>query len=1130
MKKRIIAMIALCALLLGMFSGCKPQETPAAEAPTEIITRPVAEQNFDFTGATASPRAPQETSKTIQWINMDAYGLADLMMMETLQGNVNREEPSMYIIHDELVEGTPDFYASQFWFDRLDEDYTGADAFTKVEYTNPYEMILANQDKINGAIIYHERLTDSAMASRNDYQGRYGDMAVLNLTLMMCGQYDAIALNYIQYTTLRDEYGLELEILGDTTKFMEKNDDGSFSENRGSREVWARCYKYALDTFGETVCKDGMAHNAGFQAANFDYFIAHDMFIYNRIFNADATEAEREMEYAILNVTKPNTPVFGCWYLQADEGSMIPVLTEKYKYFVVTYESFNLSWSSGLPQEELKPEQDEITLDPTKNYIAFTFTEGDNNSFQQNKMPLLYESASKGEYPIGWVISTTCWETNPNIIRYYRNNWSEGDGLATAEAGLGYVYYCPPIETQDEFFAHSDAHLAQNGTGVIRTLQPDMVDALPFAEKMPHLTGISCGYLETGNDNFNNDLSHFLFRDTVVFHAYDGRTAASLIGADNGTPGFYMITMYGWSQDPSSVETIMENLGDGFVAVTPDQLVDLYKQYYAGEFQDVTTARFNSAMSRSEMGFLYKATQYSDFDSYSGCRIADGENYFIYHFDLAQGVTKAIFDVYVEGNYQIEASSDYLNWTVLARGSSDEKTMVELDASSVIAEGQPLYLRFGDPTPENDNGVMLYSLYLMTDQSELSNVDIYGSEDQAYLVSDVTGENGEVLSEQTEEGRKGEFVYYLPVSDAVTSGDLMLTGETPTVQISSDNETFTELPLHQVGHTWYGRLENLSGPVYLKINSETPVSCVRFSPTPAPVSEISFSPVSNKTTENCLLSLDETEVVETGYNSSRAVTDDNVMVYRFNMDQAVTEAKLMLTTNGLYKVSVSNDGETYTELYKSQVASADPNPNVLDITDYAAGGKLLYLKFESTQDIAGKAAKISKIRILTNLVTDVLLNKIDKERNPNAVVSGGTPGEEALLDQSLSKEFFLYEGVARCLNGNPESCFVYKYDTNSDAFFEALGVEKVDVTKLRITMRIGNAYKLSVSGNGSDWIEILDTNDAGIQAASNVKDLGVSLTEYMQDGVVYVKVSRSDVYETGRTHDGLVWNTQFYLN
>ena len=664
----------------------------------------------------AVPKPAKETSKTLQWINLDGRSNGELMMMTTLQGNVNRVQPSMYIIHDEIVEGTS-LNASAFWFAQLSELYTGKDAFQKVQFTDPYAMLVQNKDYIKGAVIYHERLTDADMASRDDYQSRYGDMAVLNLTLMMCGQFEAVALTQTQYNTLKNQYGLELPILGDTTQFMETEADGSFSAERDSREVWDNVYGYALENFGATSHPKALAHNAGFQAASFDYYVANKIFVYNRIFNKDATEAERQMELDILKVSADNTPVFGCWYLQADEGNMVPILTANGKYMVVSYESFNLSWTSGLPYEELKVEEEKLTLDPNKNYIAFTFTEGDNNSYLQFRLPQMFESADKGQYPIGWTLAATCWETNPNIIRYCRMNWSEGDGLAIPEAGVGYVYNTPPVATQDEFFAITDEYLELCGTGAIRLLQPNPVTALPYAEKLENVDSLLCGYLTTGNHNYTDDSSHFLFRDTPIFVNYSGLEALDLAQVKNDTPGFYMVSAYGWQQDPSSIKQIMETLGESFVAVTPTQLADLYRQYYGGEFRDVTQASFNGAMTRSEMGFLYQATNYGDYDAKSGSRYANKENSFIYKFDLADGVQTVVFDFSFKGYCKIEASTDCQNWTTMYQNLALTKKSARFNASSIAVGGKPLYIRFSDPTPRTGNGVYLYGLSLTTDKA-----------------------------------------------------------------------------------------------------------------------------------------------------------------------------------------------------------------------------------------------------------------------------------------------------------------------------------------------------------------------------------------------------------------------------
>ena len=767
---------------------------------------------------------------------------------------------------------------------------------------------------------------------------------------------------------------MELAILGDTTAFMERGEDGSFLEDRGSREVWSRVYRYALDTFGDSVNQKAMGHNAGFQAAAFDYYVANRMFLYNRIFSGEATEEERELELSVLNVTEPNTPVFGCWYLQADEGSLVPLLTENYKYVAVSYESFNVSWTSGLPREELVVEEEKLTLDPSRKYVAFTFSEGDNNSYLQYRMPAMFQSPARGEYPIGWTIAPACWDMNPNIIRYYRQNWCSDDGLASPEAGIVYVYHTPPEGSQDAFFALSDACFARMGDVGMRVLNPDVVDPLPYVEKMEHLNALFCGYLETGNDHYSNDLSHFLFRDTPVFLNYNGREAAGMIQADGGAPGFYSISLYGWSQDPSSVSSIMEALREEYVAVTPNQLADLYRQYYGGEFTDVTWAAFRSGMSRSEMGFLYRATDYSDYDGMAKSRFAAGEDSFIYRFDLADAVREAVFYVNVTGDYQIEASADDLHWTVLEKGNVQEKT-----------------------TPEG-------------------------------------------------------------------------------------------------------------------------------------VGELSFSPVSNPDTKRYLLSLTGDKVTERGYGASREVDGSDAMVYRFVTDPGVTEARLRLNTSGPFRISVSNDGAQYQTLYEAKSGEIPQSPNLIDITAFGAGGRPVYVKFEKSVPEANKPARLYKLRLLTNRTSQALLDRLDKEREADALVKAGSEGELALLDDSRSANHFLYEESARCLTPSADAAFVYRFDTRSEDSFESLGIEPVEVEKLRISLRIANAYKVSVSGDGINWTELADSNDAGVQLASNQKDLPAALTEYMQDGVAYVKVSRSDAYVEGQTHDGLVWNLQFYLN
>lgn len=217
----------------------------------------------------------------------------------------------------------------------------------------------------------------------------------------------------------------------------------------------------------------------------------------------------------------------------------------------------------------------------------------------------------------------------------------------------------------------------------------------------------------------------------------------------------------------------------------------------------MTWAAFQSGMSRSEMGFLYRATDYSDYDGVAKSRFAAGEDSFIYRFDLADAVREAVFYVNVTGDYQIEASADDLHWTVLEKGNVQEKTTLVLDASKVIETGSPLYLRFGDRTPENGGGLELYSLQLMTDAASMDTVEIRKGEDAAYKVAE----------------EPGTCTYLLPLSGKTDSGDIVIAAKEVSAQISSDNQSFTELPLHQQGADWYGQLSGITGTLYLKLTA-----------------------------------------------------------------------------------------------------------------------------------------------------------------------------------------------------------------------------------------------------------------------------------------------------------------------
>ena len=1144
MKNKIISIILSLALVFGLL----PLSLIACSGGDRIIRRETNEQEYDFSDYKAIPTTGKEVNKDLYYINMDPYSNNDLFMAVSLQGNVNKDDPSIYVIHDEMIEGNAGINATQYWFDNLDETYTGEEAFNKIECTDPYKMVVDFKDHIKGAVLYHERLVDAEMTSRNNYSGRYADMAVLNLTVMMAAKYDAVALTYEQYNKLRDEYGLELDILGDTTLFMEKDADGNISSNRGSREVWAKVYLYALNEFKD-FNKKALGHLAGNQAATIDYFIANDIFVYNRIFTSEATETERAIEDAIVSFSDPNTPVFGCWYLQADEGALIPYLTENYKFFIVNYETFNWSWSTALPEAEFKPAENEekITLDETKNYVAFSFSEGDNNSYVSMRMPLMFDNDPReadDNYPVGWTMAPTLTETNPNFVKYYQDNWRAGDGWVIPEAGIDYVYHCPPEASQDEYFALSNEYIGRMGGGVMRVLNPDVVDPLQYLEHMDNLNGLSVGYYETGNTYYNSELSNFMFRGKPVFLNYSGADIMNFSQAESQGPGFYCVTLLGWNQDVSTIKNAMELLGDNWVCVTANQLADLYKQKYEKEFVDITSASFDANMSREEMGFLWEASDYTLYDALAGSRLAYGKEYFIYNFDFASSVTEANLKVEISGDYQIEVSTDYLDWYVIDSGTTSGREIKEYDLSRFVSDGQSVYVRFGDATPDNEGGMNLYRAAVSTDQGSGEGFEVDSFDEQILAPEGGTNDGT---------GRTGTFTYSYNFDEDVADGILAVVGggSDLKLEISKDNSNFTEVSLTSQNKSKYAELTGLSGKTYLRFTASEPVTAVKFTPSPDGLTQLNFSPVTNGLTDALLISAEETSTLETSFNSNLQVRDDNSAIFRLRTAEGVTSATLNMTISGMFKVEISSDNKTYTTLKAVNLGDAALSGFSADISDYIGGD--IYIKVSLSAIQEGRVVRISKIRLLTNLTEDWLYDKIDSEREPDVTIAVSSLGRDGqtdygiedtesveywLLDKDLTSDYentiwmHNYAIPRRFLGGDADCQVVYKFDFSDPEFWEKIGFEQVDVNRFRVSVYALNGFNVSVSNNGQDWDELYDTNDVNAQNGANARYFDFVLNDYVGEGkdVVYLRFKLSNVHKEGTTHPGQWESLRFYFN
>lgn len=930
------------------------------------------------------PGPENETKKTLYYIDITGCAYTDMFMSVTLQGLVNRDAPELYLIHDFVVQAaSATFNSAQYWFDALDKSYFEEDGstpyFNKVQINSVKEMILKYYDYIDGVVLYHERLVDrNPMAVQNNASAIYGDMAVLNLTSMWCSQKNALPMTekvLSEVNAYLVENGKEaLETIADTRTFM-KQTDGSYDGERSSVEVWYNCYRYALDqakngdwTFND-MC---LAHNGTFNAANYDYPIAHKVFNYNRIhLSSCSTQQTEELEEEIMDLTKDNTPVIGVFHLGdgGDEEAYVRYQNNHGKYNEVTHETWNLSWTCGLPRETAEEKGEQLTYDDSKIYVAVTYSESDNNSYCHFKLPMVYENETRGDYRMTWAIAASCVDLNPNVIKYLNATMKEGDGFATGESGIGYVRNENVLdEYKAGFFGISDVY-AKYLNGSIRTLLNRLPQSLDYVTYMDNLTAVLGGYSGVsaeGTTEFNSDKNNYYFQDTPIFQNICCAEAANVedflsnIHVNGGT--FYSIGLYGWTGcQLSDLFNVYDKFSDKIEFVTQAQLADLYCQKMSQKYNDITDADFDTYSNNEEISYLWYSDDWENAqvaytDGQEQYRYGEGENYVIYRYDLAEGVTSANFTFDMWGEYKIEVSEDLQNWaTMVSQDYNEAKHQAKFKLPSKLA-GKAVYVKITDSTPEDGSGFRIYHSNMQTNLSTTGEVSFDTRYDAAYLVSSAkTDDSGY---------RTGETVYKFPLSTSAKAINISADAEGGLkMYISVDGKNFFERTMNKYsrsqydgyGDLYYITLSDVAQNLYVKFVTDGALKQVRVNEINT-VSTFEFSPVScdfdiaNRTFAN------ELSQTTKGTGSACKIGNTDVLQYAFILDKDNLSPILKLNAQGMFKLEISANGKDWIALKNVEEGENIDSELVFDISSYAKTDNVFYVRLSKSLTSGGNAS------------------------------------------------------------------------------------------------------------------------------------------------------------------------------
>lgn len=349
-----------------------------------------------------------------------------------------------------------------------------------------------------------------------------------------------------------------------------------------------------------------------------DYLVAHKLFAF---LSSDVrSEADYRFYLDLLAATPANTPVIGMTALlygprnpQAvfDEDALFRVAGELGKFFVYAFSSGNLSVHSGVPIETLSPPPSPAPppLDPTKVYLAFMCSEGENLSWGMDLRAIAFRSdgGDRAAVAKGWSLPGAMIDVCPAILEHYYRKATPNDAFFLDGAGLAdhynmnlYAIRIAPEQrpaVRERFYELTRAYLDRMGLNIVRPFDPTA--SIPrhtleeYARELPGLTALFTGYnaergLEPGEPRefMLDGVPVFRTRVASGHSASDEANAAFLVkgiraASGDRRPAFLNVFVLGnyVINSTRSLQLAMEQLGPEYVALRPEHFADLYRQH-----------------------------------------------------------------------------------------------------------------------------------------------------------------------------------------------------------------------------------------------------------------------------------------------------------------------------------------------------------------------------------------------------------------------------------------------------------------------------------------------------------------------------------------------------------------------
>ena len=548
-----------------------------------VMAHRAAAQSPQPTPVVPKSRPPARTLYAFRASDLTSWAWDLRLALSCLQGIANRSQPQLYLIHDRYDE---------LWLDWLRER-GDVDKIEWLEIGQVFERFLPSVSQMF--------VTDPAVP------------ASVNVATMLA----AVRGGLVATPAIADQFSLPMGVSPDSS--ATGLDLRTF---RWKKDLEA--YRWAYQELSEQLSRQAIAILAPEEVALRDYLVEFKIPILwisgpqDEEKNPKASSDE-ELRFAreILMQWPPNIPCLG-WPTSGDklggigETPGVRLASRCAKYSACTaFDAYsptvgNLSVHSGT-SASFRQTVPPAKLDRTKVYLAFIRSDGDGWNFHRHYYRKLFDDPKHGSVPIGWQISGSAADGQPDILDYYYRHARPGDCFVNALTGLGYIHeedYAanfPPDERQRiwrDYIRASHEYRKRIDATVMATYAEMQPERLALLAESPGLTAIFANYGRTHLTTFDNLVT--LVGGVPVFRAIDrppgpftftpsARRDAVYYMINEirrwtppQRPAFLHVFLANWLTSLDMAEGIVQGLGSEYQPVRPDQLGPLYRQFRSG--------------------------------------------------------------------------------------------------------------------------------------------------------------------------------------------------------------------------------------------------------------------------------------------------------------------------------------------------------------------------------------------------------------------------------------------------------------------------------------------------------------------------------------------------------------------